>query len=116
MTRLAHAWKHHRLLLTGFVLAVAIALAMLVKLLFAWVYWSANHQQAVAGWMTPGYVAHSWKLDRDAFFDRLSGPLELTRGQRETISEIAKRKAMTEAEVIALIEAAVADLDRDPAQ
>ncbi len=113
MRRLAHVWKHHRLLLIAFALAVLVAVGMAGRVLFAWVYWNANHQQAVAAWMTPGYVAHSWKIDRSALIDRLIEPLDLMPGRRETIAEIAKRTGMPEAEVIARIEAAVAELEQD---
>ncbi|MBD3626109.1 MAG: hypothetical protein HUJ24_12225 [Rhodobacteraceae bacterium] len=110
--RLARAWRRHRLLLIAFLVALTVTLGMAGKLGLSWIYWSANHQREVATWMTPGYVAHSWRVDPLALFDELAGPLGLIRGRRETIAEIARRTGLPEAEVITMIQDAVADLEQ----
>lgn len=60
-------------------LAIALAAAGVFGVRMAvWsVYWSepAHHEQALAGWMTPGYVAHSWKVPREVVLEALHAPV-----------------------------------------
>jgi hypothetical protein len=41
-----------------------------------WVYWNdpAHRSQAVAAWMTPGYVAHSWQVPRELVLEAIDAP------------------------------------------
>ena len=61
------------------VLALALAAAGLfaVRGVAFWVYWSnpARHEQAIAPWMTPGYIAHSWQVPRDVVIDAVQAPV-----------------------------------------
>lgn len=65
--RLAHLWAHHRMVLLAFVLAVSALGFFGIKTAAAAIYWMdpAHQDQPLAGWMTPRYVARSYKLPPD---------------------------------------------------
>lgn len=105
-----------RLLARHPVLSLAFGLALALTLFFAGrfvaqaVYWSnpAHRNQPVAGWMTVGYVGHSWglsphEIDAEAGLPRPDGtPL--------TLAQIAAGRGVPVAQVIAEVEAALARL------
>jgi hypothetical protein len=64
IARLASLWQHNRGLLIAFVLALAVTLFFAVRLALFTLYWQdpAHRNEPIAGWMTLGYVAHSWHL------------------------------------------------------
>ncbi|NNU80264.1 hypothetical protein HMH01_07405 [Halovulum dunhuangense] len=107
---LRKAWRHHRLLLLAFGLALALSLSFSARVVMSWFYFAANRDAEVTSWMTVGYVARSHQVPREALFDALEGDLALTPGARETVAEIAWRTGLTEQQVIARIDAALADL------
>lgn len=92
----------------AFLLALAVMLFFGVRLVLSGLYWSdpLHRDQAIAVWMTPGYVAHSWQVPRDVMQAALGMPPE--GGKRETIGEIAKRLGEDPAVLIARIEAEIA--------
>ncbi|MCL4189917.1 MAG: hypothetical protein KJZ85_20150 [Rhodobacteraceae bacterium] len=107
--RIARAWAEHRLVFLAFLLAVAATLFFAVKLVVVAVVWSdpARRDQPVAGWMTPGYVARSWRVS----LDDILAALALQRGpgtRPTTLAEIAERSGRPLAEVIATVEAVIA--------
>ena len=67
--RLAHVWRHHRLVLLAFGVVLAALGAFGVRTLHATLYWMdpAHQDQPLAGWMTPRYVAQSYRLPPEAF-------------------------------------------------
>ena len=56
--------------------AVVIGLFFAIRLVAFWIYWAdpAHRDQAIAPWMTPGYIAHSWGVPREVAFEALSLP------------------------------------------
>lgn len=106
---IARAWAEHRLLFVAFVLAVAVTLLFALRLAVMAVVWSdpARRDQPVAGWMTPGYVARSWRVP----LDDILAALALQRGpgaRPTTLAEIAEQSGRPLAEVIAAVEAVIA--------
>jgi len=91
-------------------LAVALAAAGYfgTRSVAAWIYWNdpAHRDQAIAGWMTPRYVAHSWNVPPEVVMqvvDRArdgDGPRSLDR--------IARDRGVPLAETILQLEAAIA--------
>lgn len=61
---------------------------------------------AIAGWMTPGYVAHSWRVPPEV----LAAALEIERkpGKRRTLDQIAAERGVPVEQLIRDIDAAIA--------
>lgn len=89
MRRFVGLWRDNRLLVSAFVLALAVMAFFAVRTLAFWVYWAdpAHRNQAIEPWMTPRYIAHSWQVPPQVVGDALA----LGRGgPRITISELAE--------------------------
>ncbi|MGI3167731.1 hypothetical protein ACRARG_01170 [Pseudooceanicola sp. C21-150M6] len=101
---LPHLWRHHPFALSFFGLAAVLALVFAVRLTLFSVYWAdpAHRQQHPEGWMTPGYVAHSWHLPPEEVFRELG----LTPpADRMTLERIAADKGMPLEALIATLAA-----------
>jgi hypothetical protein len=109
MSALARLWREHRLVLLAFAAALAVTLFFAVRTAVFWVYWSdpARRDLALQGWMTPGYVAQSWQVDRAM----VAGVLELGPGEARgrTLQEIADVRGVPLAELEAELMAAIAE-------
>lgn len=108
MSPLARLWHEHRLALLVFVAAAAMALFFGVRTAVFWVYWSdpAHRDMAIEGWMTPGYVARSWQVEREVVGEALG--LAPGTGGRLTLAEIAAARDVSLDEIEAGLMAAVA--------
>lgn len=75
--------------------ALAVSLFFAVRLVAFWIYWADpdHRDQAIAPWMTPGYVAHSWGIPRDLAFETLGLPP--ASGRPRTLEEIAADRGLT---------------------
>ena len=106
--RLRQAIRHHPIQSLGFALALAVTLFFAVRLSLNAIYWAdpAHRDQAIEGWMTPGYVAHSWKVPRSVMLQAL----EMQRapeGPPPTLAEIAQARGMPLADLVAQVEAEI---------
>jgi len=108
MTRIIAVWRRHPFLTTAFAAALAVTLFFGVRFTVSAIYWAdpAHRDQVMAPWMTPGYVAHSWRVPRPVMEAALA-PL-VRPGERPTLERIADENGLTLAELTALIEAAIA--------
>lgn len=105
MSGLARLWRDHRLALLAFVAAGLLTLAFAVRFLAFTLYWSdpdnlARHPE---GWMTPGYVARSWGIPREALRTALALPAGS--GTPPTLAQIARDRGQPLAEFLAEVEA-----------
>jgi hypothetical protein len=96
-------------LTAAFVLAVAVTVFFAVRLVLFTLFWAdpTHREQPIEGWMSPGYVAHSWDLPRE----KVAGSLDLeprTDGRRLTLDEIAEERGVPVADLIATLEAMIA--------
>jgi hypothetical protein len=100
-------WNDHKALLAGFVLALAVMLFFGVRSVMFWLYWSdpAHHEEPIAIWMTPGYVAQSWDVPIPVIRDALDMPPET---RRMTIRALAEELGLPPEEVMRQIEDAIA--------
>jgi len=98
------------------VATVLLALALAATVLFGTrsaLLWADRHdriqrEQPVAAWMTPGYVAHSWHLPREAVIEALA--LDPKDGPpRETLSDLAKERGVPVESLITSLETAIAE-------
>jgi hypothetical protein len=108
MSRLSRLWRDHRLLLAGFALALAVTLFFAVRTVAFWLYWAdpAHHDLAIEGWMTPGYVARSYRVERAVVGDALG--LKLSGEGRATLAELAVERGVPLDQLQALMLAAIA--------
>ncbi|WP_172294127.1 hypothetical protein [Pseudoruegeria sp. HB172150] len=110
LSRLADGWRRHPVLWTLFPAALALTLFFLVQGALHAMYWSdpAHRDEQIAGWMTPGYVAHSWHVPRDVMIAAI-GAGDPGKGERPTLDSIARDQGISTDELIARITAAITD-------
>ena len=107
MTRLLNIWRRHKVLVTGFLVALGFLIFFATRMILFMIYWAdpAHRDQAIAGWMTPGYVVHSWRIPDQVMIDTI-GPKPDRR--RPKISDFADARGITTKDLITRIEAAIA--------
>ena len=116
-----------RMLRQAPVLSAAFALALLATLWFGGrfvaqaVYWSdpAHQDQTISGWMTPGYVARSWRVPREVVANALDLPAPGAGSPRPPPLEVLARERDVPlpelvAQLTASIEAYRAAVPADP--
>ena len=105
-------FRSHPYAASGFILAAAVTLFFMVRIVMSAIYWSdpAHHNETVKPWMTVGYIAKSWHLDPREI-DRIAG-LPSPEGHGPwTLAEVAKARGVAVAEVISQVNATVALLE-----
>jgi hypothetical protein len=102
-----HLWQRHRWLLLGFLAALALTLFFAGRAAVFAVYWSQHRDEAIAGWMTPGYIAHSWQLPPEVMGEALGLAREDGEGRRLTLAEIADDRGVPVETLASEIEAAI---------
>lgn len=104
---LRRLWKEHRLLLAGFVLALAVMLFFAARSVMFWIYWAdpAHREEPIAGWMTPRYVAYSWSIPPEVLRDALAVPPD---ARRLTIDALADMRGVPTEEIVRQIDAIIA--------
>ncbi len=105
--RLRAAFAQAPWLMTGFVLALALTLFFGTRMILGAIYWSdpRHSDQPIAGWMTPRYVALSWRVPPDVIIRALA--LERPEGRLPRLEEIAMDRGTDLATLAAQIEAAI---------
>lgn len=105
-------FKSHPYAASGFLLAAAVTLFFIVRIVMSAIYWSdpAHHNETVKPWMTVGYIAKSWHLDPREI-DRIAG-LPSPEGHGPwTLEQIAAARGVEVDEVISQLNAVVALLE-----
>jgi hypothetical protein len=97
--------RRHPRLAIAFGLASLVALAFIGRLVFGLLYWQAHREEPIAGWMTVGYVGHSWGISPRAI-DAAAG-LPPPAGRPWTLQEIADARGVPVETVVAEVRAAV---------
>ena len=109
MDRIRHLWRHHRALLVTFIGVIFVIGFFAVRTTVATIYWMdpAHQDQPLAPWMTPRYVAKSYKLPPEV----LGPALSLEQGApplRISLEKIADTMGVTMDELQQRIDAAAA--------
>lgn len=107
-------WRRHPKLVAAFALALSLTLFFLGNIVWQAVYWSNHRDEAVQAWMTVGYVGRSWGLD-PFLIDEVAG-LPKPQGHPLSLKEIAAQRGVPVSEVIAQVEAAIAQLQKEDPQ
>ena len=115
MRRLLAIWRRHPALMTGFVAALVLTLFFSARMMMFSIYWSnpMHRDQTLAGWMTPRYVAHSWRVDPDLMRAAI-GPVQ-NPDRRRNLADIAAEQGIPLADLIARIQTAIS-ASREAAQ
>ncbi len=95
MRRLVQAWRRHPVMTSGFILAVIFTVLFAVRSVVFMIYWSdpAHYDRAFEDWMTPRYIAKSWKLPDEVVLKALH--LDQMTRRRTTLADIAARQGVT---------------------
>lgn len=110
MTRFLALWRVRPVLTSAFLLACALTLFFAGRFVVHTVYWANHRDEEVRAWMTVGYVARSWGLDGREI-DTLAGlPPPEVKGRPQPLSEIAADRGVPVSDIVAGVEAAVAEL------
>ena len=72
-------WSDHKLLVFGFLAALVLTSMLFIRLIADVVYWPQHQDQTISGWMTVGYVAHSYDVDKDGLIEALGVTTDLRR-------------------------------------
>ena len=102
-------WQHNRLALIGFGVALIAVLYFGFQTLTHALYWNdpAHQDQALAGWMTPRYVAQSYAVPPEVFGPALFLDPD-QKPRRLSLDRIADDNDVSLDELQARIDAAVA--------
>ncbi|HMQ93992.1 MAG TPA: hypothetical protein PKA33_05390 [Amaricoccus sp.] len=100
-------WRRHRGLVLALVAACLVTLFFAIRLTISTLYWAGHRDATLAGWMTVGYVAHSYDVDRLRLAEALG--LDPDQRPRLTLDEIAARNGMPLAEVEVTLLAVIAE-------
>jgi hypothetical protein len=96
------------------ILAIALAASGVFgwRMVTHWVYWNdpARHDQIIAPWMTPRYVALSWKIPREVVIEALT--LERGEGPPPSLARLAAERGVPVEELITALEEAIAEFRR----
>lgn len=112
---LGHLWREHRGLVLATGLAIALTLFFAGRFAIRTVYWSQHQDVALAEWMTIGFVAQSYRVDRTDLLEALDIAAPEQR-PRLTIAEIATLTGRpVEAVEVAILDAIAAVRGADPA-
>lgn len=112
--RIKYLWANQRLVLIAFLAVIGLVFFFGAKTISSTIYWMdpAHQDQDIAPWMTPRYVAQSYKLppevlDPALFIERDAPP------RRISLGNIAFEHGLTMEELQARIDAAAAQWRAD---
>jgi len=98
-------WKHHKLLVVGFIAACVLTSLLLVSLIADLVYWPKHRDAEMSGWMTIGYVAHSYNVEKEPLADALGVEMEIRR--HLTLKSIADSEAIALPTLFEILQTAI---------
>ncbi|MEE9388348.1 MAG: hypothetical protein V3U96_07040 [Paracoccaceae bacterium] len=114
MGRFKQAWRRRPVIMSGFVLALVFACLFAFRSVAFMIYWSdPSHQnQTIQGWMTPRYIAHSWRVPPKVVRQALQ--LDAMPQRRQSLTQIADQKDIPlEVLIDQIIAAAISHRTRD---
>jgi hypothetical protein len=106
-----HLFRNHPIAVSGFIVAAAVTLFFLFRIVASALYWSdpAHQNETVKAWMTVGYIAKSWGLNPREI-DVLAGLPTPEEHGPWTIREIAAARGVEVQVVIDQVNASIAAL------
>lgn len=101
-------WRRHRLLAAATALATFATLFFLVRFVVQIAYWEAHREVPLQAWMTLGYVARSYQVDRDNLMLAVGVVPGAAGHPRITLGELAAQRGEPFAGIEAELRAAIA--------
>lgn len=100
-------WAEHRLTFIAFLIAATLTVLFAVRSVVFTIYWAdpAHHDQPIEGWMTPRYIANSYRVDPKVVGDAL-GLADLPR-RRVTLEDLAQERGQSVQALAAILQTAV---------
>lgn len=96
LSRIKTLWTHHRIAVSAFLMLICVAGFFAFNAIAAAIYWNdpLHQDQTLAAWMTPRYVAQSYKVPPEVlgpalFFDPTEAP------RRRRLDDIAAANGVT---------------------
>lgn len=102
-TLAAFNWKQW-LALTAFILVLGFTGLHVVRIARELIYWQYHRDEEIRGWMTIGYVAHSYRVPPHILHQALGLP---DRPDRRPLREIAKSQNRSMDEIRAILQDAI---------
>ena len=97
--------RGHWLLAVVFALTVAITGLSMVRTAHRAAYWCSHRDEPIYGWMTVGYVAHSYHVPPQALYEALALPSQPP--DKRCISKIARAQHHSAQDVIEVLRGAI---------
>ena len=91
-------WRSNKLLVIAFAVALSLTVVFGIRTTAFLIYWSNHQNVPVAGWMSAGYVAKSYRVDIETV--RKSLGLDPDRHDRRPIGRIAADRGVPAEELI----------------
>lgn len=109
MRRLSYLWREHRVLSLAFVVALALTVVFLFRIIIGMIYWAdpMHQDRAFETWMTPRYISMSFDLPREEVLDAL-GIQEGELKRPTTLRRISKHTGVSIKDLEAAVEEAAA--------
>jgi hypothetical protein len=107
-------WQQHRLLVTALAAACLVTVFFGLRLVAFTIYWSQHRDDTIAGWMTLGYIAHSYDVGREELAAGLGVGPEM--GHRLTVRDIAEQSGRPVSDIEAILLETIAAERGDDAQ
>ncbi|MFN4157175.1 MAG: hypothetical protein ACK4GO_02035 [Gemmobacter sp.] len=100
-------WRDQRLAFLAFLAALIVTLVLLGRVAVIAVFWAnpANRDVVIKAWMTPGYVARSYRVAPSVVFEAI--PYAPIPGDPRTIAQIATETGRSADDITATLQAAI---------
>lgn len=98
-------WRSNKILVIAFAIALSLTVVFGVRTTVFLFYWSSHQNVPVEGWMPPGYVAKSYRVDIEVVREALG--LDPQGRDRRPIARIAKDRGMPVADLIRAVNEAL---------
>lgn len=108
--QLTRLWRMRPYLTSAFVLACAVTLFFIGRVVYSGIYWANHQDDPIKTWMTVGYIARSWDLNGREINAIAGLPLPEVKGHPQPLREIARDRGVPVEEVIAEVMQAIAIL------
>ncbi len=107
-------WRRHRLLAAATALATLATLVFLTRFIVQVAYWETHRDAQLQGWMTVGYVARSYQVDREVLLRAVDVEPGKEDRPRLTLGDLAARRGEPLAAIEADLRAAIAAERSEP--
>jgi hypothetical protein len=107
-------WTRHRKASLVFMLAAAVTLFFVARIMVSALYWAGHHEEPVQPWMTVGYIGHSWGFPAHEI-DLKAGLPAPVQGHPFTLQEIARQRGVPVAKIVAEVENTLAAMEAERA-